>query len=134
PSESEVEPESLTPSRRRRADSKVTSTGMLPIITKRRDDDAPKPRSRREARQQAAQKAAERRADIERSKLNRPPRAKQNQKWCVGQQHHKRHLHLYRLKLHLWNRRKMLKKLTTKKISWFQLRNNTMNPPWKSLT
>src|SRR5699024_7008990 len=65
PSESEVEPESLTPSRRRRADSKVTSTGMLPIITKRRDDDAPKPRSRREARQQAAQKAAERRADIE---------------------------------------------------------------------
>src|SRR5699024_3428053 len=52
PSESEVEPESLTPSRRRRADSKVTSTGMLPIITKRRDDDAPKPRSRREARQQ----------------------------------------------------------------------------------
>src|SRR5699024_3319723 len=33
--------------------------------TKRRDDVAPKPRSRREARQQAAQKAAERRADIE---------------------------------------------------------------------
>src|SRR5699024_5871376 len=38
---------------------------------------------------------------LKRSKLNRPPRAKQNQKWCVGQQHHKRHLHLYRLKLHL---------------------------------
>src|SRR5699024_767210 len=58
PSESEVEPESLTPSRRRRAYSKVTSARMLPIITNRRDDDAPKPRSRCEARQQAAQKAA----------------------------------------------------------------------------
>src|SRR5699024_11989907 len=69
PSESEVEPESLTPSRRRRADSKVTSTGMLPIITKRRDDDAPKPRSRREARQQAAQKAAERRSEEHTSEL-----------------------------------------------------------------
>src|SRR5699024_10499342 len=66
PSDAEVmEPEPLAPRRRRRADSEVTSTGMLPIITKRRDDEAPKPRSRREAREQAAQKAAERRADIE---------------------------------------------------------------------
>ena len=60
-----VESEPIASRRRRRADSEVRSTGMLPIITKRRDDNAPKPRSRREAREQAAQKTAERRADIE---------------------------------------------------------------------
>lgn len=53
--------------RRRRADSEVTSTGMLPIISEPRDErKAPKPTSRREARQLEARRAAQRRADIER--------------------------------------------------------------------
>ena len=51
--------------RRRRADSEVTSTGMIPIISKPRDE-SPKPRSRREARQLEARRAAERRAELER--------------------------------------------------------------------
>lgn len=56
----------IVPRRRRRADSQVTSTGMLPVITKHRDDEEqPKPRSRREAREQAAREAAERNAEIE---------------------------------------------------------------------
>ena len=51
--------------RRRRADSQVTSTGMLPIITKRSEgEDNTKPLSRREARQQAARADAQRRAEI----------------------------------------------------------------------
>lgn len=53
--------------RRRRADSEVTSTGMLPIISKPRDEQkASKPTSRREARQLEARRAAQRRAEIER--------------------------------------------------------------------
>ena len=68
---SEVEdPEALTAAgsrRRRRADSEVTSTGMLPIISKPRDDQkAPKPTSRREARELEVRRAAQRRAEIER--------------------------------------------------------------------
>jgi len=51
--------------RRRRADSEVTSTGMIPIISKPRDE-SPKPRSRREARLLEARRAAERRAELER--------------------------------------------------------------------
>lgn len=50
----------------RRADSAVTSTGMLPIISKPRVQRAAKPRSRREARQQEARNAAARRAELER--------------------------------------------------------------------
>ncbi|NWN89307.1 MAG: hypothetical protein HLX51_12345 [Micrococcaceae bacterium] len=51
--------------RRRRADSQVTSTGMLPIITKRSEEEnESKPLSRREAREQAARADAERRAEI----------------------------------------------------------------------
>lgn len=57
--------EDLPLSRRRRADSQVTSTGMLPIITKRDEQESVKPGSRREAREMAARKAAERRAEIE---------------------------------------------------------------------
>lgn len=53
--------------RRRRADSAVTSTGMLPIISKPVDEvKRDKPRSRREARKLDAQRAAERRAEVER--------------------------------------------------------------------
>lgn len=53
--------------RRRRADSAVTSTGMLPIISKPIDETKrDKPRSRREARKFDAQRAAERRAEVER--------------------------------------------------------------------
>lgn len=56
------------PSRRyRRAVSPVTSTGMLPIISKPSEQSKePKPRSRREARQQASRRAAQRRAEIAR--------------------------------------------------------------------
>src|SRR5690625_2391773 len=53
--------------RRRRADSAVTSTGMLPVISKPRDaSKQPTPRSRREARQLEARRAAQRRAEVER--------------------------------------------------------------------
>lgn len=53
--------------RRRRADSEITSTGMIPLITKQRDEQkADKPRSRREMRQLEAQRAAQRRAEIAR--------------------------------------------------------------------
>lgn len=53
----------IVPRRRRRADSHVTSTGMLPLITKQRDES--KPRSRKEARAQAERASAEREAKIE---------------------------------------------------------------------
>lgn len=58
--------EAVPPRRRRRADSQVTSTGMLPLITKRRDEpeQEPKPRSRREAREHARRAAVERQDDI----------------------------------------------------------------------
>ena len=53
--------------RRRRADSEVTSTGMLPIISKPREEQkAPKPASRREARQLESRRAAQRRTEIAR--------------------------------------------------------------------
>lgn len=53
--------------RRRRADAEITSTGMIPLITKQRDEQkADKPRSRREMRQLEAQRAAQRRAEIAR--------------------------------------------------------------------
>lgn len=53
--------------RRRRADSEVTSTGMLPIISKPRDEKAAeRPRSRREMREVEARRAAERRAEAAR--------------------------------------------------------------------
>ena len=59
--------EAVAPRRRRRADSQITSTGMLPLITKRRDESAhdPKPRSRREARAYAHRASTERQDDIE---------------------------------------------------------------------
>ncbi|MDN6151841.1 MAG: hypothetical protein L0I91_10540 [Yaniella sp.] len=59
--------EAVAPRRRRRADSQITSTGMLPLITKRRDESAhdPKPRSRREARAYAQRASTERQDDIE---------------------------------------------------------------------
>lgn len=54
-------------SRRRRADSEITSTGMIPLITKPRDEHIPeKPRSRREMRALEAQRAAQRRAEVAR--------------------------------------------------------------------
>ena len=53
--------------RRRRADSEVTSTGMIPIISKPRDEqDADRPLSRREKRELEARRAAERRAEAAR--------------------------------------------------------------------
>lgn len=56
----------VVPRRRRRADSQVTSTGMLPLITKQRDErDETKPRSRKEARALAERASAEREAEIE---------------------------------------------------------------------
>lgn len=58
----------ITPRRRRRADSQITSTGMLPLITKPRDESEeskPKPRSRREAREYAQLVSAERQAEID---------------------------------------------------------------------
>lgn len=59
--------ESPQPRRHRRAESPVTSTGMLPIISKPTEDTAqPKPRSRREARELEAQRAAQRRAEAAR--------------------------------------------------------------------
>lgn len=53
--------------RRRRVDSEVTSTGMIPIISKpRADKAAERPVSRREKREIEARRAAERRAEIAR--------------------------------------------------------------------
>lgn len=53
--------------RRRRADSEVTSTGMIPIISKPRDKKAAeRPQSRREMREVEARRAAERRAEAAR--------------------------------------------------------------------
>ncbi|GAA4108802.1 hypothetical protein [Enteractinococcus coprophilus] len=53
--------------RRRRADSEVTSTGMIPIISKPRDDqEADRPLSRRQKRELEARRAAERRAEAAR--------------------------------------------------------------------
>lgn len=59
--------EEVAPRRRRRADSQVTSTGMLPLITKRRDESehGPKPQSRREARAYARRVSSERQDDNE---------------------------------------------------------------------
>ena len=53
--------------RRRRADSEVTSTGMIPIISKPREEQTGgRPLSRREKRELEARRAAERRAEIAR--------------------------------------------------------------------
>src|SRR5699024_6618488 len=53
--------------RRRRVDSEVTSTGMIPIISKpRAAQPAERPVSRREKREIEARRAAERRAEIAR--------------------------------------------------------------------
>lgn len=51
-------------SRRRRADSQVTSTGMLPIISK--PVEQPKPQSRREMRELETRRAAQRQAELKR--------------------------------------------------------------------
>lgn len=53
--------------RRRRADSEVTSTGMIPIISKPREKEAAdRSLSRREVRELEARRAAERRAEVAR--------------------------------------------------------------------
>ena len=63
--------EGVTPRRRRRADSEVTSTGMLPLITKRRDEQEhdTKPRSRREARAHARRAAEPQEEDFATAKV-----------------------------------------------------------------